>query len=158
MKPFWPQIRMLFIINETYRYSSRTLVSYTASRACRKCSQMGHLAKACPIGTHLTIPLLTLAEIPNQANQHSAYGSDTDSNEGTKSLATANNIYRRQAHQTIARLCGIQCIPGFCKKPASAGNVQRMGRIINLMNDHNRPHASQEDISMLGELDTSLLA
>ena len=50
-----------------------------ASRACRQCSKMGHLAKACPIGTYLTIPLLTLAEIPNQANQHSAYGSDTDS-------------------------------------------------------------------------------
>ena len=69
-----------------------------ASRACRQCSKMGHLAKACPIGTYLTIPLLTLY----QANQHSAYGSDTDSNEGTKSLATANNIYRRQAHQIIA--------------------------------------------------------
>ena len=26
------------------------------------------------------------------------------------------------------------------------------------MNDHNRPHDSQEDISMLGDLDTSLLA
>ena len=75
-----------------------------ASRACRQCSKMGHLAKACPIGTYLTIPLLTLAKIPNQANQHSAYGSDTDSNEGTKSLATAKNIYQRQAHQTIASM------------------------------------------------------
>ena len=33
-----------------------------------------------------------------------------------------------------------------------------MGRIINLMYDHNRPQPSQEDISMLGDLDTSLLA
>ena len=33
-----------------------------------------------------------------------------------------------------------------------------MGRIINLMNDHNRPQPSQEDISMLDDLDTSLLA
>ena len=33
-----------------------------------------------------------------------------------------------------------------------------MGRIINLMNNHNRPQPSQEDTSMLGDLDTSLLA
>ena len=31
-----------------------------------------------------------------------------------------------------------------------------MGRIMNLMNDHNRPQPSQEDISMLDDLDTSL--
>ena len=30
-----------------------------ASRVCRQCSQMGHLAKACPIGTHLIARLLT---------------------------------------------------------------------------------------------------
>ena len=53
---------------------------------------MGHLAKACPFGTHLTTPLLTLTELTNEANQDSAYGSDTDSSEGTKSLATANHI------------------------------------------------------------------
>ena len=33
-----------------------------------------------------------------------------------------------------------------------------MGRIINLMNNHNRPKPSQEDISLLDDLDTSLLA
>ena len=63
-----------------------------ASRVCRQCSQMGHLAKACPIGTHLTIPQLKLAETTNKVNPHSAYGSDTESSVGTKSLATADNI------------------------------------------------------------------
>ena len=33
-----------------------------------------------------------------------------------------------------------------------------MGRIINLMNDHNRPNQSQEDVSSIDDLDTSLLA
>ena len=33
-----------------------------------------------------------------------------------------------------------------------------MGRIINLMNDHNRPKQSKEDVSLLDDLDTSLFA
>ena len=35
---------------------------------------------------------------------------------------------------------------------------EEMGRIINLMNDHDRPHANREDISVSGNLKTSLLA
>ena len=37
-----------------------------ASRACRQCSKMGHLAKACPIGTHLTIPYLRSPKYPTK--------------------------------------------------------------------------------------------
>ena len=32
-----------------------------------------------------------------------------------------------------------------------------MGRVINFMNGHNRLHVGREDISVLGDLETSLL-
>ena len=130
-----------------------------ASRVCRQCSQMGHLAKACPIGTHLTIPQLKLAETTNKVNPHSAYGSDTESSVGTKSLATADSISTTGSSDSSWY--------GYAESHTSQDSIrsqkrqatyEEIGRIINIMNDHNRPHASQEDISMLGELDTSLLA
>ena len=120
---------------------------------------MGHLAKACPIGNHLTTPLLTLAKLTNKANQHSAYGSDTDSSEGTKSLATVDNISTTGSSDDSQY--------DYAESNASQDSVRsqrrqttykEMGRIINLINDHNRPQPSQEDTSMLGDLDTSLLA
>jgi hypothetical protein len=106
-----------------------------------------------------TIPTLTLAKTTNKATPQSAYGSDTESSEGTKSLATADSISTTGSTNSSRY--------GYAESHTSQDSVrsrkrqatyEEMGRIINLMNNHNRPHASQEDISMLGDLDTSLLA
>jgi hypothetical protein len=129
------------------------------SRACRNCSQMGHLAKACPFGTHLTTPLLTLAKLTNEANQHSAFDSDTDSSEGTKSLATTDNL-------SVSGLSDNSRYD-YAESNASQDSVrslrrqvtyQEIGRFINLMNNHNRPNQSHEEAFSLDDLDTSLLA
>ena len=72
-----------------------------ASRVCRRCSKMGHLAKACSIGTHPKIPQHKLAGTTNRVNPQFAYGSDAESSKGNKSLATTD-IISTTGYQIVA--------------------------------------------------------
>ena len=56
------------------------------SRCCRWCGEVGHLAKACSVYTHLKIPQpVQLTRTPDKLSPWFAYGSDEDSRVDDKS-------------------------------------------------------------------------
>ena len=95
----------------------------------------------------------------NEANQHSAYGSDTDSSKGTKSLATADDISASGlSDDSWYNYAEPKASQDSVRSQQRQAMYKEMGHIINLINNHNKPKQSQEDISLLDDLDTFLLA
>ena len=87
------------------------------------------------------------------------HGSDEESSEGDKSPTPVDIISTTgstsSSQYDYAESHDSQDSVKSQKRQAT---YEEMGRIINLMNAHNRLHASREDISVLGNLETSLLA
>ena len=120
---------------------------------------MGHLAKACSIGIHPKIPQPKLTGTINKVSPQFAYGSDEESSEGDKS-PTPFDIISTTGSEDSSQYNYAESLESqdSVESQKRQETYQELGRIINLMNDHDRLHAIREDISVLGNLETSLLA
>ena len=100
---------------------------------------MGHLAKACSIGIHPKISQPKLTGTTDKVSPQFVYGSDEESSEGNKSPTPVDIISTTgsadSGQYNYAESHESQDSVRSQKRQAT---YEEMGRIINLMNNHNR--------------------
>ena len=126
-----------------------------ARRLCLQCGKVGHLAKACSIGAHLQAKPVQLTGALNEMNPKPIYGLDADSSVDNKSPIFADTRSTTGSHSSQYAYPESHESQDSERSQKRRTTYNEMGRIINLVNGHDRLYMGHETVR---HLETSLVS